>query len=990
MPTGMVAAVDWPTFVENREESTLFMEELLASSIGAAEESDEEEEDLLTQLQYSQAAEAEALLVTFLQKELQAVMRLPGVPATTVGFFDLGMDSLMAVELRNRLNHAFDGEYVVSNTAIFDYPNITALARHLAEELGQAISNEAVIAPEMTVAEPAQSVDVASDNIAIIGMACRFPQANSLSEFWHLLDSGRDAFTDGRPDLEDTPAMRGAYVKGIDWFDSRFFRISPIEARTMDPQQRMLLEASWEALEDAGIDPERLRGSNTGVYAGISGSEYRDLVEKSGKSASYIGTTASVSAGRVAFALGLEGTAIAIDVACASSLAAVHQAITGLQRGEVDLALAGGVHVVLSDAISEFMIEIGMLSRSGRSRPFDASADGYVRGEGCGMLTLKRLSDAETDGDRIWAVIKGSAINQSGASAGLTVPNGPAQERVMEEALARAGISGSDVDYLEAHATGSQLGDAIEAHAIGSVYGKGRKPENPLLMGTVKSNIGHLEAAAGAAGLIKTVLALKQGTIPRHLHFDSPSPQIEWDRLPVRVTSEATEWPTHPGRPARAAVSAFGISGANAHLIIEGYRCEQGERGTADGMHSHAGSARPVSPAIPLPTGEFLERKMRLLPLSAKTDAALRDSAAQYLSWLEGRDVEESFLADMAWSASIGRSHFGYRSGVVFSDAESLRTGLRALHDTDADSYGLQPEPANRVAFLYSGDASFCLTGLGERLYDREPVVRAVLDRCDAVVRAERGVSLLNVMFNHETAAGDINDPVWAQPALYAIESALTALWSSISIRPVVVLGQGTGELAAAQAAGVFGLEDGLRFVLSRSALLSTLPGVDPNQAISGIEAAYDGVSTSSPSAPLISSFTGNLVATGSSLSGAYWRRQARERVDVGACASTLAELQVDTLIEIGPGATLSTHICSEWPQPTGDNQEVRLPSTIATMSSANGEGSTGESESAFVLAVAQAYEAGLKVDFEGLFAGESRRRVSLPTYPFQRRRHWV
>ncbi len=989
MPTGTVAAVDWPTFAENHEESILFMEELLASAIGAAEESDEEEQDLLTQLQFSQAAESEAILVTFLQKELQAVMRLPGVPATTVGFFDLGMDSLMAVELRNRLNRAFDGEYVVSNTAIFDYPDITALARHLAEELGQVISNEAVIEPEMTVAEPAQSVEAASDNIAIIGMACRFPQANSLSEFWHLLDSGRDAFTDGRPDLEDTPAMRGAYVKGIEWFDSRFFRISPIEARTMDPQQRMLLEASWEALEDAGIDPERLRGSNTGVYAGISGSEYRDLVEKSGKSASYIGTTASVSAGRVAFALGLEGPAIAIDVACASSLAAVHQAIAGLQRGEVDLALAGGVHVVLSDAISEFMIEIGMLSRSGRSRPFDASADGYVRGEGCGMLALKRLSDAESDGDRIWAVIKGSAINQSGASAGLTVPNGPAQERVMEEALARAGISGTDVDYLEAHATGSQLGDAIEAHAIGSVYGKGREPESPLLMGTVKSNIGHLETAAGAAALIKTVLALKQATIPRHLHFDSPSPQIEWDRISVRVTSEATEWPTHPGRPARAAVSAFGISGANAHLIIEGYRSEQGERGTADGIHSHAGSARPVSPAIPLPTGEFAERKIRLLPLSAKTDAALRDTAAQYLSWLEGRNVEESFLADMAWSASIGRSQFDYRSGVVFSDAESLRTGLRAIHNSDADSYGLQPESANRVAFLYSGDASR-RTGLEERLYDSEPVVRAVLDRCDAVVRAERGVSLLDIMFNHETTAGDIKDPVWAQPALYAIESALSALWSSISIRPIVVLGQGTGELAAAQAAGVFGLEDGLRFVLSRSALLSTLPGVDPKQALSGIEAAYDGVSTSSPTAPLISNFTGNLVDTGSTLNSAYWRRQAREKVDVGACAATLGELQVDTLIEIGPGATLSRHICSEWPQPTGDNQEIRLPSTIATMSSANGEGSTAESEAAFVLAVAQAYEAGLKVDFEGLFAGESRRRVSLPTYPFQRRRHWV
>ena len=320
--------------------------------------------------------------------------------------------------------------------------------------------------------------------------------------------------------------MRGAFVDDIDWFDSRFFRISPVEARMMDPQQRMLLETSWEALEDAGIDAEGLRGSQTGVYAGIGGSEYRNLIESSGKLGNYLGTNSSVAAGRIAFALGLEGPAMAIDMACASALAAVHQAVSGLQRGEVDLALAGGVHVVLSSSVSDFMTELGMLSKSGQSSPFDASADGYVRGEGCGVVALKRLSDAERDGDRIWGVIRGSAVNQNGASAGLTVPNGSAQERVMEAALERAGFSGADVDYLEAHATGSQLGDAIEAHAVSSVYGKGREPDNPLLMGTVKSNIGHLEAAAGVAGLIKTVLSMKRGVIPKHLHFDNPNRKL--------------------------------------------------------------------------------------------------------------------------------------------------------------------------------------------------------------------------------------------------------------------------------------------------------------------------------------------------------------------------------------------------------------------------------------------------------------------------------
>ena len=471
----------------------------------------------------------------------------------------------MAVELRNRLNRAFAGEYVVSNTAVFDYPDITALARHLADELDQlGEGGGATSTPEITVPEPRAPVATEEDDIAIVGMSCRFPQAKDLSKYWHLLESGTDAITNGRPDGgswsntaedpagEDAAHLRGAFLEGIEWFDSRFFRIAPIEARLMDPRQRMMLETSWQALEDAGIDPEGLRGSRTGVYAGVGGSEYRDLIEGSGKADSYLGTTASVTAGRVAFALGLEGPAMAIDMACASSLAAVHQAVAGLQRDEVDLALAGGVQAVLSPAVSRFMMEVGMLSPRGQCNPFDASADGYVRGEGCGIVVLKRLSEAEADGDRIWGVIKGSAVNQNGASAGLIIPNGPAKERVMEAALARAGFTGPDIDYLEAHATGSQLGDAIEVYAVGSVYGRGRDADRPLLMGTVKSHIGHLEAAAGVAGLIKTVLAMKQGVIPEHLHFKNPNPQIEWDRLPVRVTSEKTDWPLHPDRPPRA------------------------------------------------------------------------------------------------------------------------------------------------------------------------------------------------------------------------------------------------------------------------------------------------------------------------------------------------------------------------------------------------------------------------------------------------------
>ena len=961
LTTGMVASVDWQTIAENSDEASPFLEDLIATSADDAVEEEESPDDLLTQLQGAQQVDVEGILVSFLQKELQAVMRLPSPPSTTVGFFDLGMDSLMSVELRNRLNRTFAGEMVVSNTVVFDYPDITALAGHLAEELGQIGGVAAAATPEPASPESRAPVAAENDDIAIVGMACRFPQAKNLSEYWHLLENGTDAITDGRPDVEDAPRIRGAFVDGIEWFDSRFFRISPIEARMMDPRQRMMLETSWEALEDAGIDPEELRGSLTGVYTGLGDSEYRGLLDESGMGGSLLGTTASVTAGRVAFAFGLEGPAMAIDMACASSLAAVHQAISALQRGEINLALAGGVNAVLSSAVSDFMMEAGMLSPSGQGSPFDASADGYVRGEGCGIVVLKRVSEAEANGDRIWGIIKGSAVNQNGASAGLTVPNGPAQERVMEAALEMAGISGAEVDYLEAHAVGSQLADAIEARAVGSVYGRGREADRPLLMGTVKSNIGHLEAAAGVAGLIKSVLAMKKRVIPAQIHFKNPNPQIEWDNLPVRVVSEKTEWQRHADRPPRSAVSAFGMSGTNAHVIVEGY-------------DSAAHSDEPQ------------ERKTRFLPLSGKTDGALRDLAAQYISWLGERNTDIPSFADIAWSASVGRSHFDRRAGVVFSDAKSLEDGLRMLTMKNGASDSTEPQSPTRIAFLYAGDGSR-LANMSKTLYDSEPIARAVLDRCDAIAREERSASLLDVMLGRADAAGDLSDTAWAQPALYALQCALTALWASVGVRPNVALGTGTGELAASQAAGVFSLEDGLRFVLTRSTLMATLPGVDPNQALGGLEAAYDGIATAPPALTLVSGVSAQVVDSDSPLDGAYWRRQARVSAQLGACAATLAELGVDMIIEIGADSDLGQRISREC-QASSDGAEDAVSPFIIGGRSRDDE--SAEQGTGFIKAVARAYEAGLALDFNGLFDGESRRRVSLPTYPFQRRRHWI
>ena len=1021
-PAGMVASVDWPTFAAAHDDIPPFLEEL--SSADDMDETSESSEDVLSQLRVSSQTESESILVSFLQKELQAVMRLPSPPSNSIGFFDLGMDSLMAVELRNRLNRVFAGEYVVSNTAVFDYPDISTLARYLADELGQlGGGDETAPTPETAAPTPRPPVATEDDDIAIVGMACRFPGAKNLSEYWHLLESGTDAVTDRRQAddsrrdavgdsnsegttnskavavSEDTAHLRGAFVEGIEWFDSRFFHIAPIEARMMDPQQRMMLETSWEAVEDAGIAPDSLRGSRTGVYAGVTASEYRHLIEASGKAGGQLGTAASITVGRVASALGLEGPAMAIDMACASTLAAVHQAAAALQRGEVDLALAGGAHAALSHDISRFMLDVGMLSPSGQSRPFDASADGHVRGEGCGILILKRLSEAEVDGDRIWGVIKGSAINQNWTSAGLTVPNGPAQERVMETALAQAGLTGTDVDYLEAHATGSQLGDAIEVHAVGSVYGRGRDADRPLLIGTVKSNIGHLETAAGVAGLIKAVLAMKQGVIPKQLHFKEPNPQIDWDRLPVRVTSEKTDWPPHSDKPPRAAVSAFSMSGTNAHMVVEGYGIATEDDSASAGVHSFRGAARQIPVSLPEPIANLplamdglTERTVRFLPLSGKSDGALRDMAGQYLSWLDKHIAESSpeapALADIAWTASVGRSHFDHRAAVVFGDMQSLRARLTKLAETDATPDKPAPQPVTRVAFVYTGEGSQWV-GMGQALYDSEPVVRAVLDHCDTVVRTERGASLLDVMFERAETTGDLNDEAWAQPALYALECALTALWASVGVQPNVALGHGTGEVAAARAAGVFTLEDGLRFALTRGTLMAALPGVDPNQSLKGLEAAFAESAVSPPSLTLVSGVTGLVMDSDNPLDGAYWRTQACETAAFGAGISTLANLGVNAVVEIGPGAVLGPQVSLQWPDSSDGEETTASPLVLASLRRPSDEDSD-ESSTGFVEAVAEAYEAGLALSLEGMFAGESRRRISLPSYPFQRRRHWV
>nr|AAY00026.1 SA1_PKSB [uncultured bacterial symbiont of Discodermia dissoluta] len=1109
--TSAVVSVDWATLAALLPGPAPLLAELVAVARDRRSPSVGSKGALVEGLLQAPAQKREELMTSFVQQELQAVLRLSSLPETSVGFFDLGMDSLMAVELRNRLNQSLSGSCVVSNTAVFDHPDIASLARHLAAQIAGP-------GDEVTATDRVEAERIENEPIAIIGMACRFPGGSDLAGFWRLLESGGHAVSEGRP----RPALEGlgrqvggdhdagngrhwgAFIEGIDQFDAEFFRVAPVEARLMDPQHRLLLETSWKALEDAGIDPGRLRGSRTGVFAGISSSDYRALVSDSEEVPGLHATTGNASStaiGRVAFTLGLEGPAVAVDTACSSSLVALHQAVAGLQRNDADLALAGGVSAILLETPTEAFAAAGMLAADGRCKTFDASADGYVRGEGCGMVILKRASEAERDGDRIWGFIRGAAVNQDGASAGLTVPNGPAQERLIADALSRAGLEPSDVDYLEAHGTGTELGDPVEVHAAAAVYCRDRDAERPLLVGSVKTNIGHLEAAAGIAGLIKVILSMNRGVIPRHLHFEEPNPRIDWDRFPVRVSNEATDWPFRPGQPARAAVSSFGFSGTNAHIVVEAGVSSEGADSPADSDAIPIGMPLPVVAAGESGdqgAGPRPPRAARFLPLSGKTPEAVRSLAGRYLAWVEehvGNAASDeadtaALLADMAWTASTGRSHFDHRAGLAFGDVAELRSKLTRQAEAGAVPKSLKKP---RVAFLFSGQGSQ-RSGMGKELYYAEPAVRSVLDRCDHVMRDLRGSSLLDVMFGRDNAAGDLDDTAWTQPALYALECALAAMWSSAGVRPDAVLGHSVGEIAAAQSAGVFGLEEGLRFAAARGELMGSLPAEGPNagamlavfadstrvaaaleqvnaeldgcdlnvaadngthQVVSGqaagvervarhlnaegvrserlntshafhsalmepilddLETVLQGIPLEGAEVPFVSNVTGRVAEADTVLDGAYWRRQAREPVLFSDGIATLSELGINVVVEIGPQPTLGPSAALAWPAPAADQaggsggdlpsqSSVEAPSAsravpivLATLArppdasrTSDRSGSNGSAGEAAAVAEAAGglYEAGIDLSFEGLFAGEARRRIAVPTYPFQHRRHW-
>src|SRR5882757_5134233 len=937
-------------------------------------------------------------------------------------FTELGFDSLAAVDLHSRLTAQTGLDLPV--TVAYDYPTPVALAeRLLAGARGSTVFEE-----ELPASGP---VD---EPIAIVGIGCRFPGGvHSPDDLWRLLTDGGEVlsgFPDDRgwdlarmfdedPDAPGKSYLRsGGFLDTATEFDADFFGISPREALAMDPQQRLVLETSWEALERAGIDPTGLRGTATGMFFGAEVQEYGPRLHDApdGLDAYLMtGNAPSVISGRVAYVLGAQGPAITVDTACSASLVAIHLACQSLRHGESSMALAGGVAVLGGPGVFTAFSRQRGLAPDGRCKAFAAAADGTGFAEGVGVLVLERLSEARRHGHQVLAVVRGSAVNQDGASNGLTAPSGVAQRRLIRQALVNSGLAAVDVDAVDAHGTGTTLGDPIEANALIDTYGRQRSPDAPLWLGSVKSNLGHTQGAAGVASTIKMILSMRHGFLPKTLHVDSPSPFIDWSAGSVELLTEGRPWP-ETGHPRRAGVSSFGVSGTNAHLILES---------PTDPVVAEAAGG----PEVPDQTG------VRPFVLSAQGEQALRAQATGLL-----RLVDSAPLADLAYSLATTRAALPHRAVVVADDRDELRNALTEISTGTAETSVARP---SKLAFLFTGQGSQRLA-MGRALAGAYPVFADALEDACGYLDLQLEVPLLEVLFAEAGSpeAERLHQTEYAQPALFAIEVALFRLAESWGLRPDYLAGHSVGELAAAHVSGILSLEDAAILVAARGRLMQELPAggamvavrateadVAPlltdtvgiaavngpeSVVLSGAEAevlriaeALSGqghetkrlrvshafhsplmepmlaefrrhaqvLTYSQPKIPIVSTVTGEL-ATDQLCTPEYWVDHVRERVRFRDAVRWLDRAGVGTFVEIGPDGVLCAmgELCTE------DPEVAFLPMLRRDLPEVREA----------VSALAAAHARGVPVDWARYYAGTAARRVELPTYPFQRTRFWL
>ncbi|MGW2329888.1 SDR family NAD(P)-dependent oxidoreductase [Streptomyces sp. NPDC001700] len=952
-------------------------------------------------------------------------------------FTELGFDSLAAVELRNALGEATGLR--LTSTLIFDHPTPGDLADHVLEK----VSGLDKVSGAVPAATPARTTARASadEPIAIVAMACRYPGGvTSPEELWRLVADGTDAiaaFPEDRgwhteeiyhpePGRHGTTSTReGGFLYDAAEFDPAFFGISPKEAQAMDPQHRLLLEAAWETLERGGIDPLSLKGSATGVFAGVM---YHDWAPPSGSVPEDLagftagGGLGSVASGRIAYTLGLQGPAVTIDTACSSSLVAMHWAMQALRQGECTLALAGGVTVMATPETFIGMSLQGGLAADGRCKAYGASADGTGWGEGAGLLLLERLSDARRAGHPVLAVIRGSAVNQDGASNGLSAPNGPAQQRVIRQAVAAAGLTPADIDAVEGHGTGTTLGDPIEAQALMATYGQERGADGaPLWLGSVKSNLGHTQAAAGVAGVIKMVMAMRHGVLPRTLHADTPSPHIDWDEGAVELLTEAREWQVG-GRPRRAAVSSFGVSGTNAHVVLEeapppGAREPRGER----------------PPAVPL-------------TVSAASAEALRAQAARIATQL--RDRPDTDALDVAASLARGRAALEHRAVIVDGDRDGLLAGLDAVAAGKTPATVVQGVRRGdpRAVFVFPGQGSQW-PGMGVALLEHSPAFATRLGECAKALEPYVDWDLLDVLHG-APGAPPLEDVDVVQPALWALMVSLAEAWRAAGVEPAAVVGHSQGEIAAACVAGALSLEDGARVVALRSRIIRqdlagrggmmsvALPAdrtaghladfggrlqlavingpasvvvCGEPQALDELRDRLDGegvqtrrirvdyashsvfveeirdrllteltgLTPRTSAIPFYSTVTAGQLDT-EGLDAAYWYTNLRQTVRFEETTRALLADGFEIFVEASPHPGLLAGLGE-----TAESAEV-----AATLVGTLRRNAGGPRE--FLTSLAEAYVRGATVDWETAFAGTGAHRVDLPTYPFQRKRYWL